>query len=88
MLPATANIGGLTEKEFEELEIGQRIWVHNKFDKSPWYEAEVTGVFPNSIAPSVNFRITDPDPQIPAGLRETEMRYWFSDAPYIAHREE
>ncbi len=82
----------LTEEQFEALQVGTPILVRNKFGGDPnWYTAEVTrGISPESIAPAINFKITDSDPHIGAGLggftKNALFIYYFSDAKHVAYQ--
>jgi hypothetical protein len=86
------NITPLTQEQFEALQVGTPILIRNKFGGDPnWYAAEVTrGTLPGSIAPAINFKITDADQHIRAGLggftKDTQFIYYFSDAQNVAYQ--
>lgn len=86
------DITPLTQEQFEALQVGTPILVRNKFGGDPnWYTAEVTrGILSGSIAPAINFKVTDDNPNIRAGLgcftKDTQFIYYFSDAQNVAYQ--
>ncbi len=82
----------LTQEQFEALQVGTPILVRNKFGGDlNWYTAEVTrGILQGSIAPAINFKVTDANPNIRAGLggftKDAQFMYFFSDAQHVAYQ--
>ncbi len=80
------NVTPLTQEQFEALQVGTPILVRNKFGGDPnWYTAEVTrGTLPDSFAPAIYFKVTDPNG--PTRGKDAELVYYFSDTQHIAYQ--